>query len=84
MTCHWKVRGGAEVPSYLPQGALHTPQEVVVAGADAVRAVDVIDLEAQLLYLFKIIIQCEDLREHRMQVALDDFCPVQLDREDIT
>lgn len=32
--------------AYLAESALHAPQEVVIAGPDAVSAVDVVDFEA--------------------------------------
>lgn len=68
-------------PAHLPQGALHSSQEVVIAGPDAVCAVDVVDFEPQLLHLLKVVIQREHLGKDWVQVALDHFCPVQLRRE---
>ena len=65
-------------PAYLAEGALHPPEEVVVPGADAVGAMDVVDFEPQLLNLLEVVVQSEDLGKHRVQVALDHFCPVQL------
>lgn len=66
---------------YLSQGALHPAQEVVVAGSDAVSAVDVVDFESELLHLLEVVVQGENLGKHRVQVALYDFCPVQLREE---
>lgn len=65
-------------PAYLTERALHASQEIIVAGPDAVSAVDVVHLESQLLYLLKVVIQTENLPKDWMQVALDHFCPVQL------
>lgn len=69
--------------AHLAQGALHSSQEVVVAGADAVCAVDVIHFESQLLHLLKVVVQREHLAKDWVQVALDHLCPVQLRREQV-
>lgn len=63
---------------YLTKCALHTPQEVIVSSPNAVSAVNVIHFKSQLLNFFKVIVQRENLAKHRVQVALDHFCPVQL------
>lgn len=63
---------------YLAESALHPTQKVIVAGANAVSAVDVVDLKSQLLHLLKVVVQCENLGKDRVQVALDHFCPVKL------
>lgn len=72
-----------QLPAHLAQGALHSSQEVVVAGPDAVCAVDVVDFKSQLLHLLKVVIQREHLGKDWVQVALDHFCPVQLEREHV-
>lgn len=68
-------------PGYLSKGALYPTQEVIVAGSDAVSAVDVVDFEPELLHLLEVVVQGKDLGKHRVQVALYDFCPVQLREE---
>lgn len=45
---------------YLSQRALHSAQEVGVLQAIVVAVVNVIQLKAQALHLFKIKVQCED------------------------
>lgn len=70
-----------QLAAHLAQGALHPSQEVVVAGADAVCAVDVIHFEPQLLHLLKVVVQREDLAKDWVQVALDHLRPVQLREE---
>ena len=67
--------------AHLAESALHPAQKVIVAGPDAVSAVDVVDFKSQLLNLLKVVVPWENLGEDRVQVALDHFCPVQL-RED--
>ena len=64
----------------LAEGTLHTPKEVIVAGPNAVRAVDVIDLKPQFLDLLKVVVHHEDLGKNWMQVAFDNLCPVQLEK----
>ena len=65
----------------LTEGTLHAPQEVVIAGPNAVRAVDVIHLKPQFLDLLKVVVHHEHLGKNWMQVAFDDLCPVQLERQ---
>lgn len=72
------LQTGLETSAYLSQGALYPTQEVIVAGSDAVSAVDVVDFEPELLHLLEVVVQWKDLGKHRVQVALYDFCPVQL------
>lgn len=62
----------------LAEGALHPAQEVVITTPDAVSAVDVVDLEPQLLNFLKVIVHHENLSKDRVQVALDHLCSVQL------
>lgn len=64
--------------AYLAESALHPSEEVVVAGPDAVSAMDVIDFKSQLLNLLKVVVERENLGKHWVQVALDHFCPVKL------
>lgn len=66
--------------AHLAKCALHPTQKVVIAGPDAVSAMDVVDFKSQLLNLLKVVVQRENLGEHWVQVALDHFCPVQLRR----
>lgn len=70
-----------ETSAYLSEGALHPTQEVIVAGSDAVSAVDVVDFKSELLHLLEVVVQGKDLGKHRVQVALYDFRPVQLGRK---
>lgn len=42
--------------SYLTKRALHPTQEVIITSANAMRAMNVIDLEAQLLHFLKVVI----------------------------
>lgn len=74
-------QAGLETPAYLSKGALHPTQEVIVASSDAVSAVDVVDFKPELLHLLEVVVQWKDLGKHRVQVALYDFCPVQLREE---
>lgn len=64
--------------AYLAESALHPTQKVIIAGPDAMSAMDVIDFKSQLLNLLKVVVQRENLGKDRVQVALDHFCPVQL------
>lgn len=64
--------------AYLSEGALHPTQKVIIAGPDAVSAMDVVDFKSQLLHLLKVVVQWENLGKDWVQVALDHFCPVQL------
>lgn len=72
-------RNTAVTSAYLAERALHPTQEVIVTGPDAVSAVDVVDFESQLLNLLEVVVQGENLSEDWVQVALDHFCPVQLE-----
>lgn len=54
---NWGFQTGSEASAYLPKGALHPAQEVIVAGPDAVSAVDVVDFEPELLHLLKVVVQ---------------------------
>lgn len=43
--------------AYLSKSALHPTQKVIIAGPDAVSAMNVIDFKSQLLHLLKVVVQ---------------------------
>lgn len=47
----------AVASAYLSEGALHPTQKVIIAGPDAVSAMDVVDFKSQLLHLLKVVVQ---------------------------
>lgn len=64
--------------SYLAKRALHASQVVILMGVDAMRPMDVVYLKTQPLHLLEEVVQSKDLAEGRVQVTLDDLCPVYL------
>lgn len=46
-----------QVSAYLAKSALHPTQKVIIAGPDAVSAMDVIDFKSQLLNLLEVVVQ---------------------------
>lgn len=66
---------------YLPQGALHGPQEVSITEAVVPRA-DVVQFKAEPLDLLEVVVHQEDLGEDRTTAAANHLCAVHLQTQE--